>query len=392
MKQLLFLFIITFFISCNNTEDKFIGIWMGDRTNFYNPKQVHFEKEIENISLTQALPILLDFQKNNILTLKIFGGKTFKHIKWNIENDSILIVNNINYKINKITKDTISINLFSRAESFEYKVYRIKNKEVKLDSISTINKLVANIWSITKKHSQKKVGLKYENHIEYFKNNTRLLKYTMPASVYNLKNTTDSILNIEIDRWAIGKYKDYLFISKRQNQLAGTLPYSSIFQITKINDSELSIYRPQSFDKKHPVFYKSNKVINTSIKEKRIIGIWKSYNSKNKSYSRRQIQIEESEKYKGDLFYNFKTKKLFQYGIKADTVVCNWYLNKDKTILFYEYSYEIEEFKGITVYASEIKNFNENFLELNLFSDRIYNSSNYYLLNINQKFKKIENH
>ena len=72
MKKLLILLIITLFISCNNTEDKFIGIWMGDTENFYNPN----EENSENISLTQGLPILLDFKNENNLTLKVFGAKT----------------------------------------------------------------------------------------------------------------------------------------------------------------------------------------------------------------------------------------------------------------------------------------------------------------------------
>ena len=157
MKKLLILLIITFFISCNNTEDKFIGIWMGDRENFYNPN----EENSENISLTQGLPILLDFKKENNLTLKIFGAKTFENIKWRIENDSLLNINNIKYKIRKVTKDTICLELYTRAENYDYKIYRIKNKKIELDSTSVIEKLTTEIWSNLKEYSK--------NNFENFK-------------------------------------------------------------------------------------------------------------------------------------------------------------------------------------------------------------------------------
>ena len=71
MKNLLIFLIIILFISCNNTEDKFIGIWMGDKENYYNPN----EENSENTSLTQGLPILLDFKKENNLTLKVFPDR-----------------------------------------------------------------------------------------------------------------------------------------------------------------------------------------------------------------------------------------------------------------------------------------------------------------------------
>lgn len=272
MKKILFLFTLIFLISCQDTEDKFMGIWMGDTINFYNPEQENFKKEIENKSLTQGYPILLDFQKNNTLTLKVFGKKTHENITWKVEKDSILNVNNTRYRIQKITKDTICLDLSTRADNYEYKIYRIKNKKINLDSISVINKLTANIWSNLKEDSQKARNLQYENHLEYFHNNIRLLKYSVPPHVYGTK---DSTVNIQIDRWGIGEYKGYYFISNCDDQLIGTLPYFNIFQITKINDAELKIFRPQWFNQKQAEFYTLKKPLNTSITEHKLIGLWK---------------------------------------------------------------------------------------------------------------------
>lgn len=388
MKKLLFLLIITFFTSCNNTEDKFIGIWIGDRENFYNPN----EGNAENISLTQGLPILLDFKKENNLTLKIFGAKTFENIKWQIENDSLLNINNIKYKIRKVTKDTISLELFTRAEKYDYKLYRIKDKIIELDSASVIQKLTTEIWSNLKKYPKNKSLLEFENHIEYYKNSVRLLKYNVPLKEYGIEGSSESILNTYSDSWVIGKYKNFYFISQHDYQLYGTSPYFNINQITKINNSELNIYRPNWTINQEGVFFKIKPKTNNFLNKKQLVGLWKSENLKNKKYSYYSYKFKESEKYEGNLFYNFSLEKLKIYGTETDTLICDWYLNRDKTILFYYSPWEINNIKGISGETSEIKHFEKDILELNLFYNNIYRNNNQYKLNINQKFERIKNH
>lgn len=388
MKKLLILLIITLFISCNNTEDKFIGIWMGDRENFYNPNK----ESSENISLTQGLPVLLDFKKENKLNLKIFGAKTFKNIEWKIENDSLLNINNIKYKIRKVTKDTISLELFTRAEKYDYKIYRIKDKKIKLDSSSVIQKLTTDIWSNLKEYPKNKSLLEFENHIEYYKNSVRLLKYNVPLKEYGVENNSESVLNVYNDSWAIGKYKDFYFISQHDNQLYGTSPYFNINQITKINNLELNIYRPNWNINQEGLFYKFKSKANNTLNKKALVGLWKSKNLENKKYTYYTRKIKESEKYKGNLFYKFSLEKLKIYGTKTDTLICDWHLNRDKTILFYYSPWKLNTIKGISGETSDIKYFQQDNLELNLFNNNIYKDNNQYRLNINQKFERIKNH
>jgi hypothetical protein len=388
MKKLLILLIITLFISCNNTEDKFIGIWMGDRENFYNPN----EENSENISLTQGLPILLDFKKENKLNLKIFGAKTFKNIEWKIENDSLLNINNIKYRIRKITKDTICLELYSRVENYDYKIYRIKDKKIELDSTSVIQKLTTEIWSNLKNYPKKRNLLEFENHIEYYKNSVRLLKYNVPLKEYGIENTSESVLNTYNDSWVIGRYKDFYFISQNDYQLYGTSPYFNINQITKINNLELNIYRPNWTINQEGVFYKFKPKSNNILNKKALIGLWKSENLENKKYTYYTRKIKKSEKYKGNLFYKFSLEKLKIYGTETDTLICDWYLNRDKTILFYYSSWELNTIKGINGETSDIKYFEKDKLELNLFYNNIYENNNQYKLNINQKFERIKNH
>jgi hypothetical protein len=384
MKKLLILLIITLFISCNKTEDKFIGIWMGDRENFYNPN----EENSENISLTQGLPILLDFKKENNLTLKIFGAKTFENIKWKIENDSLLNINKIKYKIRKVTKDTICLELYSRAENYDYKIYRIKDKKIELDSNSVIQKLTTEIWSNLKNYPKKRSQLEFENHIEYYKNSVRLLKYNVPLKEYGIENSSESILNTYNDIWAIGKYKDFYFISKNEYQMEGTSPYWHINQITKISDFELNIYRPSWTINQEAVFFKSK--TNNTLKKKELVGLWKSENFGNKKYTYYSIKIKESEKYREKLFYDFSLEKLKIYGTETDTLICNWYLNRDKTILFYYNTWKLDTLEGIVGETIDIKEYKKDTLELNLFNNNIFKNNNYYKLNVNQKFERIK--
>tara|TARA_R110001592_G_scaffold334469_1_gene618830 strand:+ start:2613 stop:3800 length:1188 start_codon:yes stop_codon:yes gene_type:complete len=388
MKKLLILIIITLFISCNNTKDKFIGIWMGDRENFYNPN----EGNSENISLTQGLPILLDFKKENKLNLKIFGAKTFKNIEWKIENDSLLNINNIKYKIRKVTKDTISLELFTRAEKYDYKIYRIKDKKIKLDSSSVIQNLTTEIWSNLKNYPKERNQLEFENHIEYYKNSVRLLKYNVPLKEYGIENSSESVLNTYSDSWLIGKYKNYYFISQNDYQLYGTSIYFNINQITKLNNSELNIYRPNWTINQEGIFYKSKPKTNNLLNKKALVGLWKSENLGNKKYTYYKREVKESEKYKGNLFYEFSLEKLKIYGTETDTLICDWYLNRDKTILFNYNSWELNSITGINGEALDLKDFEKNSLELNLFNNYIYKDNNQYKLNINQKFERIKNH
>ena len=257
---------------------------------------------------------------------------------------------------------------------------------------SIINKLTTGIWSTLKKYPKNKAHLKFENHIEYYKNSVRLLKYNIPLKVYGIKNNTDSIMNVYNEIWSIGKYKDFYFISINDHQFYGTLPYKDIYQITKINNSEFNIYKPQWITNKESNFYKSKPKKDNLLSKKSLVGLWKSKNLENKKYTYYKRKIEESEKYKGNLFYEFSIDQLKIYGNKTDTIICDWYLNRDKTILFSYNSWEVNNVKGINGETVEIKKFEKDSLELNLFNNNIYNRNNQYRLNINQKFERIKNH
>tara|TARA_R110001599_G_scaffold351688_1_gene584278 strand:+ start:8897 stop:9982 length:1086 start_codon:yes stop_codon:yes gene_type:complete len=361
---------------------------MGDRENFYNPN----EENSENISLTQGLPILLDFKKENKLNLKIFGAKTFKNIEWKIENDSLLNINNIKYRIRKITKDTICLEIYSGAENYDYKIYRIKDKKIELDSISVIQKLTTEIWSNLKNYPKERNQLEFENHIEYYKNSVRLLKYNIPLKEYGIENSSESILNTYNDIWAIGKYKDFYFISRNEYQMDGTSPYWNINQLTKISDFELNIYRPSWTTNQEAIYFKSKPETNNILNKKELVGLWKSENFSNKKYTYYSIKIKESEKYRGNLFYDFSLEKVKIYGTETDTLICNWYLNRDKTILFYYNTWKLETLEGIVGETIDIKEYKKDTLELNIFNNNIFKNNNYYKLNINQKFERIKNH
>ena len=361
---------------------------MGDRQNYHNPN----EEESENISLTQGLPILLDFKKENNLTLKVFGNKTYENIEWNIESDTLLKIDKIKYKIKGITKDTIVLELFMRAENYDYKIYRIKDKKIELDSTSVIQKLTTEIWSNLKNYPKKRNELEFENHIEYYKNSARLLKYNIPLKSYGIENSSENVFNTYNDTWVIGKYKNYYFISQHDYQLYGTSPYFNINQITKINDSELNIYRPEWKINPNGIFYKTKPNENQKLIKKELLGTWKSRNLASKKYTYYNREIKENEKYIDDLFFEFKAKELKIFGNGTDTLICNWYLNRDKTILFYYSPWEIENINGISGETADIKYFRKDSLELNLFRNYLYKNDNQLILNINQKFEKIKNH
>ena len=220
----------------------------------------------------------------------------------------------------------------------------------------------------------------------------RLLKYNVPLKEYGVENNSESVLNVYNDSWAIGKYKDFYFISQHDNQLYGTSPYFNINQITKINNLELNIYRPNWNINQEGLFYKFKPKANNTFNKKALVGLWKSKNLENKKYTYYTRKIKESEKYKGNLFYKFSLEKLKIYGTKTDTLICDWHLNRDKTILFYYSPWKLNTIKGISGETSDIKYFQQDNLELNLFNNNIYKDNNQYRLNINQKFERIKNH
>ncbi len=327
---LLLVFAVFTLLSCTKKNSELIGIWIGDGSNYFNPDTT----QIVNTSLQQGLPILLDFKNNKDLTLKVFG-RTSYDLEWDVVNDSILKVNDVKYKIISSSKDCITLELNYCAESINYNIYRINDTKIEQDSTLVIKNICSSIWSSLISYPAKVKSLHFGDHLEYFGNNIRLSKYL----VADRDNPADSTINLQVDRWAVGKYKDYYFISDCWHQLAGSSPFSGIlFQINEINDSVFKIYRPQIKSDKNVVYYGHKSQVMLEEMKKGLVGLWKSENGKGKSYGGRlpKMMIERGivEKYEGDLFYRFDKDNLKQYGYKTDTLNSNWYLNNDGTVLF----------------------------------------------------------
>lgn len=384
--RLNFFVLFSILLSCNNNSigSKFIGTWIANRTNFYNSDST---KSV-NTSLQQGLPILLDFKKNNDLSLKVFGDSVF-NLKWHLENDTILNIDNYKYRIIAHSKDSITLGLIRYGKKLNYCIYKIKDAQIKSDSISIIKNLCKTTWWHYIANNKEVDYINTKVYTEFFANNTKLLKYQRPCE----DTLSDSVVHLKINRWAIDRYKDYYFISECYHQLAGTSPYDIIYQIEEINDSIFEISNPRYTENNKTKLFAYKSKVNLEAATNKMTGLWKSKNLKEKSYgnklSNRLIKKGVIKKFEGDLYYKFNKSNLIQYGTDTDTLISKWYFNNDCTVFLYENHHEY----GINVLASEIDELNDSILRLKLSYNKMPGNTNKpreYILNINQHFVKLK--
>lgn len=389
-KNIYLIILLLVVIACNKSlkPEQFEGIWMSDRQNYYYIP----DTTSENTTLSQGSPFIIDFIDNKNAIVKFFGYKTF-NFNWTIKKDSILKIDNHKYKIKYIDQDTIILNLKKQYEQYDYYLYKVKDVKFDIDSIDIANYLTSVIWNKSNIDPCTIKNLNFQDYIEYLDNNGKFLKYWMPKS-YESK---DSFLNYQLDKWAIGEYKNHFFISEHM-RMAGYPTYWNISQLIEINDSILETYNPNYFENEIRKYYGFSSITNIQQKRNYLIGLWNSKNSTDNYYGEyipeRSIKNGRIEKFNDYLFYEFDSIYLYQYGNRTDTVKSEWMLNKDGSAIIYIFHDELagRNFKGLTI--SEITGLSQNKLSMNLFNNNMLpgltEKPREYILNINQEFKKIK--
>ena len=375
------------FSSCQRSDlkEEIAGVWICPWQFFFNPDTIKFDSPYYPNS-----PFLLDFKNKNELTLKIFGDSTY-NFKYSLHNDSIIRVDENDLYILSIINDTLTLIY----ETDTSKLYRI-NTPILLDSVSVFNILCTNIWSDTNLHPQEIRILGSEDYIEYLPAGIRIKKYQFEKG-----NSHESDINIELWRWALDKYNDYYFLFDCLHQLGGTLPYDNIHQITEISDSILKYFGPHYYPPCELSYYGFQPLNKAESIKQKLLGEWVSENSTNKSYGnyipKRLIKSGITSLYEGPFYYKITKDSLLQYGINTAKLTSNWFLNKDETILFYDFemisNYESGQMREHQFELSEIKRFSDSSFTIVLYLSLIPSGTikpiEYYL-NLKQDFVKIK--
>jgi len=391
MKYIFLSLLLLFFaISCKQEvkHEQIEGIWMTDFgwTNYYNPDTT---SKI-NTFLLQGKPLIIDFQKDKNLILKVLGNNE-THMNWNIKEDSILTIDKYNYKIKYINKDTLELFCDDYSEKYEKKLYRIKDKKIKTDSLGTLQLLESVIWIKSETHPSEIDTLKYDDYIEYMKHNAKLTKFW----IRNPENLKHERIDYQLDRWSIENYKNYFFISEFFRS-AGDRIFGNINQITELNDSVLKLYSPDDSFIKYKKYNAHKPKINIHEKEKQLYGYWICKNNLNKSYGKnipkKRIKAGIYKYYDGNLKCYIDSIYITQYWNNEDSLKIEWIINKDATVLIYVLKYQNGNLKKEQLTLNKINSLTENIFEIK--SERndfpfIPFKENKYIFNITQKFKKI---
>ena len=378
--------------SCNRPDSNYNihSIWVGA----YH-QVLYFDS---TKSLYNYLPMIIDLTDSSQAIIKEFTSKKTSKA-WEI-NDSILMIDSINYRIISISKDSIAYSPYLKENEKPkeepvdeniltvvpirdeyYVLRRVKENKLKY-SDTEISHILNN--RLCKKTSIDSTILNYENWIEFLDNGVAISK------------TIDSARNIYLydDCWKVENYQGYTFLVFYHNwyQNNGWMDYG--FQILDLTKNGLTL---NESSENISVLYNFTKVNERNTNESQLIGKWISINDTAKYYSRRlpveAIQRGTLKLFNDTLIYQFHEDLLTISGKGFESINCNWRLNYDSSILIFEYLIDLEEFYGFHVQYANLKNFTNSSFEIELFENRIFTKlkkPRKLILNRNQIFRKVE--
>jgi len=342
--------------------------------------------------------MIIDLTDSSQAIIKEFTSKKTSKA-WEI-NDSILMIDSINYRIISISKDSIAYSPYLKENEKPkeepvdeniltvvpirdeyYVLRRVKENKLKY-SDTEISHILNN--RLCKKTSIDSTILNYENWIEFLDNGVAISK------------TIDSARNIYLydDCWKVENYQGYTFLVFYHNwyQNNGWMDYG--FQILDLTKNGLTL---NESSENISVLYNFTKVNERNTNESQLIGKWISINDTAKYYSRRlpveAIQRGTLKLFNDTLIYQFQEDLLTISGKGFESINCNWRLNSDSSILIFEYLIDLEEFYGFHVQYANLKNFTNSSFEIELFENRIFTKlkkPRKLILNRNQIFRKVE--
>ena len=383
--KILLILIIVIIQSCErkNLSDNISGIWIFDReisNQFLNNEDGY---------LGMQYPIIYDFKKGGTLIMKnyLFKDTTFS-LHWTIINDSLLIVDNIEYIVHGINEDSISFISIKDSDSI-WSIYR-RPMDIKFDVneqfISKI--LTSNIWTAEdlEKYS-------WANHFEYFDNGTMVYRNRIFDKILQ-----DSIDNLQLENWAIAKYDNYYFLYGIDDPFRNRGNFDYFNQIVSINNTSFSLQENYEGNSKE-MSYKAKKPIeNWKILHENIIGQWLSKNSNKRTYGKygpdRLFKNGILALFEGNLIFEIDYDKLIYRLDSLKPRLCNWTLGKDAKTLILEYSIDNGPINDTYFECINILNLTDSRMKVRLFDysfETDLEKPKEYYLNLIQEFVKEKN-
>ncbi len=358
------LIILLLFITLTSYKTKvntssLLGIWV-------------LEYKVNN-NYKEKKPLILDFQKNNILTIKIYGVKdTTLYKKWFLKSDSILIIDDLDCKIGKLEKNKLKLIDYNKTDTSRYHFKRPKKINLQQNKKQIESILLSNVW-------KKKNLLNHERivYYEYFDNKSMIYK----------NNINDSLNNLQIENWGLTEYKNYYFLYHYTKMTPDGGSWEHINQILTINSNSFSLSSAeyQTYDS---IFYTVNNYKKETYQQ--ILGNWRSKNSKDKFYGDYLNHINNLVFFDGELEFNITKEKLV---CKMDALKksYNWILGKDGKTLILTYKDDLG--MDIFIRYADIIELSESKLKLHLFGNRFstgVETPRTYVVNKIQEFKRTE--
>ncbi len=377
LSTLLIILLLLITLTSYNTKvntNSLLGVWMLEYeiNNRYINDTSNFHKNEK--------PVILDFQKNNILTIKRYGIKdTTIRTKWFFKSDSILTIDSVDSKIGKLKKNRLSLISYNTEDTLSYNFKRPKKVNIKQNKKQIKNILLSNIWENKNLFSDGTI-----TNYEFFKNKSMIVRYK--------RHPNDSLHHLQLENWGLAEYKNYYFLYNYSNMYLGRGNWEQINQILEITSNSFSI--SCSENKLYGDTFSSIKKNNENFNEK-ILGNWKSKNSKDKFYgkyiSTKQIENGNTILYNDELEFNITKEKLY-CKIDSLKITYDWVIGKDGKTLILEYKDLLE--MGTFIKFADILELSKNKLKIQLFNSNFYtgakNKPYEYIINRIQEFTRTE--
>ncbi len=383
--KILIILIILITQSCERKDlsDSISGIWI-------------FDREISNQFLNNdygylgtQYPIIYDFKKGGTLIMRnyLFKDTTF-FLHWTITNDSLLIVDDIEYIIHGINEDSISLISIKDSDSI-WRIYR-RPMDIKIgvNEQMIFKILTSNIWTAKdlKKYS-------WANHFEYFKNGTMVYRNKLFDRI--LQDSTD---NLQLENWAIAKYDNYYFLYGYEDYFHNRGNFDYINQIVSINNTSFSLQENYKGASKEMKFKAKKPIKNWEVIHENMIGQWISKNSDKRTYGKygpdRLFESGRLAFFEGNLIFEIDSDKLIYRLDSLKVKLCNWTFGKDAKTLILEYSIENGSLNDTYFECINILNLTDSSMKVRLFdystATGLEKPKQYYL-NLIQEFVKEKN-
>jgi hypothetical protein len=344
------------------------------------------------------LPLIADFSDIDTAVLVGYMGNEYK-TNWSIK-DSILTYDSIDYRIIKLTNDSL---IFSPFLELDYtpEIYRteyddgtIVEEEPVFDTHYVFRKISNSKLKISSLEGSEKLSNKRFERVQ------SIIKHHYPlefiefldngVSISSSRNDSTNILYFQDDCWMIFDYKGYKFLyfyhSWHQNN--GFMNYG--YQLCDLSNSgfRIKINREEDLTR-----YKYIEPSPSQINSDSFMGDWYSVNDTSNYYARHipksQIERGRMQLFSDTLFYSFYNDSLIIDNKIFTAVLCKWRISSDNNLLIYEFPVDNQWFQGYHVEYSKIDKVVNDSLFLELFQNAMQTGIEYphtLILNRYQEF------